>query len=148
MKPQIKYTESGDEELNRYLKEQAQLLEKYLLQEKYVIGDESIEITGSDIIRIKQKLNISYKNPKRSITLKFASYIYGVLGVIMTAFGFLYSYFNELLENNPEQALIIITGLLVLFLGIFLGIYVTFREKKQYKKAYTDETNEYEITIK
>ena len=130
MKPQIKYTKTGEEEITRYMREQKDLLEKYLLQEKYVIGDGIIEITGSDIDRIKQKIVISYKKPRGVQSMKLASYLYGTFGAMMVICGLLYPYINELLVRNIQQAIIIMTGLSLFFVGIFVGIYVKIREKR------------------
>lgn len=140
MKPQIKYTKTGEEEITLYLREQQDLLEKYLLQEKYVIGDGIIEITGSDIDRIKQKIVISYKKPRGVQSMKLASYLYGTFGAILVIFGFLYPYIDELLVRNTQQAIIIITGLLLSFVGIFIGIYVKIREKRLKETDYRKET--------
>ena len=143
MKPQIKYTKTGEEEVNRYLSEQKDLLEEYLLQDKYIIGDEIVEITGSDIVEIKQKLNISYKKPNRYGSLKLASYLYAVFGVIMTILGITYPYFRQIMVSNKEQAYIILAGFFMSFLGIFISIYVKYKEKRQneikYRKKFTNE---------
>lgn len=145
MEPQIKYTKTGEEEVSRYLREQQDLLEKYLLQEKYVIGDGIIEITGSDIDRIKQKFVISYKKTRGVQSMKLASYLYGTFGAIMAVCGFLYPYISELLVKNTEQAIIIMTGLSLSFLGIFVGVYVKIKEKRLKETDYKKEISRKEF---
>lgn len=133
METKIKYTESGKKEIDSFLTEQKHLIENFLIHEKYIMGDEEIEITGSDIIKIKQDMDIVFKKSPylKSSSLKMISYLYVFLGIVMTAFGLGYGYLRELLQTNKEQAMIIIMGLTISVFGTLVLGFVKFREKRK-----------------
>ena len=156
MKPQIIYTPTGKKEIGHYLNEQQELLEKYILQEKYIIGDEIVEITGSDVVKIKQELDVMYKKTthksKALNALKSASLLYVIFGALVSLIGFSYPFIRDIIVYNRQQALIIFTGLTILLLGLFLCVYVKNRERRELERRElerfrTESNDETEVTL-
>lgn len=141
MKSNITYTESGEREILNFIEEQKESFEDIILREKYVYGDEEIEVTGSDILKIKQRVRLSYQ-PKRLklSSLKLASFLYLIIGIMTVIVGFVYQDFKDLLENNSEQAMIILVGVSISLIGGVLSIYMKIREKRIKEfESYNDE---------
>ena len=97
------------------------------------MGDKEIEVTGSDIVRLKNRIDINFRNSKsfKTSTFKLASYLYVIVGIGMTLFGFTYEYFKELLASNREQAMIVIMGITITVLGVFLSVFIKLKERRQ-----------------
>jgi hypothetical protein len=117
MEAKIIYTDTGKNAIDKYLEEQKKQLERKISEKKYVLGDEIIEITASDIkLYSEQEFN-----QKRKIEIKkrllFFSLLYALIGIIMVFFGFLYPIILEMLEYSPTQFIIITTGIILTFIG-------------------------------
>lgn len=147
METKIKYTESGKHEIEKFLTEQNNLIVKFLIKDKYIMGDEVIEITGNDVIKLKQKLIINYRGneAKKTSFLKMMAYLYTILGIGISIFGLTYEYFKKLLESNREQAFLIIMGIIIFILGLFLFGIINLKERRQNdlkheKQIYDDIT--------
>lgn len=130
----IKYTDSGKEQMKIFQEEQKLLLEKIINKSKYVLGDESVEITGSDIFKAKKKLLVVEKQRKYYPMARILSLAYIIIGVFLIIAGFSYNYFIKLFETNKEQALIIIMGFSITLIGSIFYLYIKVREKKYYNK--------------
>lgn len=127
----IKYTDSGLKELEKFKADQVNKLEEYLLKERYVIGDDEIEITGSDIKEFQDNIRIvSRRKPFKSTTIRLASYLYIFIGITTTIVGFTYDFFKTFIETNQEQAMISLMGLAITFVGVFFLFYLKLREKR------------------
>lgn len=130
----ISYTESGRKELDRFMAEQVETLEKYLRIEKSVLGDTELEITGADIQKIKPKLKPFLFKQEKILNLKKISYIYIFLGLILVLSGFSYPYLELLVYENSFQAIMILIGIVCLVFGTF-GMLLLVIKKNQLPSA-------------
>jgi len=120
MEKKITYTESGKNSLDKYLDEQKLLLEKFISDEKYVFGDDEIEITASDIKMYIDNSKYSKRRTERRKSLLFIINTYIIFGIIITIGGLIYPVILEMLEDRPFQFIITIMGV---FMSIFAIIY-------------------------
>jgi hypothetical protein len=117
METKILYTDSGKDAIDKYFEEQKKQLEKIISEEKYVLGDEFVEITASDIKSYNEQLFQQKRKADRRKKSQVISIIYGLIGIIMSFLGLLYPIIIEMLEDNPIQFLVTTLGLLMTILG-------------------------------
>lgn len=139
MDAKIKYTDSGEKEIDLFQNDQKALLEKYIAREKYIMGDNEIEVTGSDIIRLKSKMEIHFRSNRlfSSSALILISYLSVILGIGLTFFGFYYEYFKELFTSNSTQVMMALLGITVTMFGLIFAVIFKMKNKKQ--KEYDEK---------
>jgi hypothetical protein len=128
----IKYTDTAKEQLEEFKKQQVQLLEDHLVKDKYVIGDDLVEITASDIKEALDDMKVIYPGEQKSLfkseSMKLASLVYVILGVLITIGSMYYDYFQELLFNNPSKAFLLMLGITMTVMGVILNFIIRKRE--------------------
>jgi len=130
METKIIYTESGKNAIEKYLEEQKKQLEKKIYDEKYIFGDNEIEITASDIdLYTKQELFEKRKNERKK-RISFILEMYIFLGIIMVIFGLCYPIFLEMIEINPTQFILTMAGSMLVIVGGLVWLYLNRRNKK------------------
>lgn len=139
----ISYTPSGEEQIKIFQEEQRLLLERIIQDDNYVLGDKDIEITGNDILKAKKRIVI-IPGKKKSYAPKMISFTYIMLGILLTIGGLSYNYFRHIFEYNMIQAMVILMGVTIFFVGYFVLMYMKFRERKYNdfeKSTYREITN-------
>lgn len=132
---EIKYTDSGKKELEVFLDGQRNLLEEQIKKEKYVFGDECIEISERDIkdasnqILFIPKLRV-YRYSSTKLLLK----IYFLLGVISVFFGVFNKQINLFFQERREGFWFVILGLMLIILSALATYYLKSREERIMRK--------------
>ena len=112
----VLYTAAAKRELERFKDAQAEKLEELVKEEKFLFGDDEIEITASDLREAEKSVRIERRPgiQKRKIqTMVLAFRVYAVLGLLMMIVGAFYSNLMQLMhaiEANPKQAILTLGG--------------------------------------
>ncbi len=136
----IIYTDSAKTELERFHQDRQKQLEAMIEHEKYVFGDEIVEITASDIRELEKRFYVkeerAYRFPTTTILLK----MYFVVGIGMAVFGVFYDQFMELLTGNPIQRLLVLSGVGLSVLSIIGNYYLRVRQemREHHEKRYRE----------
>lgn len=117
---EIKYTESAKDELEMFHRRQQKNLENIVKQEKYVFGDDIVEVTASDIRQAERQFVVLeerslYRYPASSMLFK----VYLILGILMTVFGLFYDKIIYIYGENPKQFMMIAMGVLITLFSFF-----------------------------
>jgi len=146
----IKYTDTALEQLEKFKKEQVTNLEEYLVKDKYVLGDDLVEITASDIKEALDNMKVSYSRKRESSSflfkseaIKTASIVYTTLGMIITIGAFYYEKFIDLLIEKPTTAKLALVGIIMTMLGLLMNF--TIRRKEREMKKKKDELTKINI---
>tara|TARA_R100000365_G_C2715424_1_gene49531 strand:+ start:272 stop:727 length:456 start_codon:yes stop_codon:yes gene_type:complete len=142
----IIYTESALVELERFQKRRKEELESLLKNRKYVFGDDVLEITASDIRDVERHFKVAdlskSKLPLTNMVLK----LYMIMGVLMVLVGLFYPDLKQLLDRNPIQLALVLTGL-GLSMASFFGSYY-FRTKENRRAELERRYMEFESKSK
>lgn len=126
---QIIYTDSAIKEIEEYKKLKITELEKIIISEKYVFGDDVIEITGSDIKKASSAhLKVSRSNPKTAAT-KTLLVVYAFMGVTLMFAGIFYDELMRLMER-PIQFALVTSGIFTSFVSYFLLNRIKYSERE------------------
>ena len=117
------YTDAAKVELDSYLTKQRDLLERFISERKYVMGDESIEITASDIRELADRVRLMPFSRSRYEMMRLASRMYMVMGLLLAVGAFLYPQVQLMFAENRYQGMLLVAGLALFGVG-FLGSYV------------------------
>lgn len=132
------YTETASIELDKFYEKQKKLLEKNIVDEKSIFGDEIIEVTSSDIKNAAE--NIIYINKKNNRVRIFEqlSKIYFLIGAVITILSLLYPYFNYLIQSDVQKIAVISGAIMILFSVIIRFLFLD-REKLKQKIEYDNK---------
>ena len=110
MKKAIIYTESAKSKLDSVLLSLKQKIEDEIRNSKDYPGEESIEITASDIEKINN--NIIFIKPSRPYlkVIKIVLPLYFVMGLAIMFYGLFYEQIQSLLYKNPIRLVYILAG--------------------------------------
>lgn len=105
------YTESGKQALEAYKAKKVAELEVRIKERKYVLGDDLIEVTASDIKESSEGhyAENSYRFKRFSLQ-KMILQIYMVFGFIAMIVGLFYGQIVALVQDRPEQLLLVVGG--------------------------------------
>lgn len=117
----IQYTEAALQELQTFQKRQQKLLEDLIAERKFVFGDETIEVTASDITEAAEFIRAYRLQTRRASSLRLLSQLYVVLGATIALGGYFYPTFQNIFLENRVQAMAIVTGVLMMVLGAVSG---------------------------
>lgn len=130
----IVYTVSGQKAVEDYIdsqtKEFLKKLEGEIVSNKYVLGDDTVEVTAADI---KQAVKMLDK-PSHSSWLKITLKLYMVLGGATSLAGIFFETFLNtfsVLFNNPIQFILFLFGLVLFFFGYVMLQRIRAREIEQ-----------------
>lgn len=127
----IVYTPSAIAELERFQDQRKDDLESIIKREKYVFGDESVEITASDI-RAAERQFSRLSTPRAQLPLtKLLMRLYLFAGVAMVVAGLFYEEIRSVLEGDPVKRTLVIGGLALSFVSIVGGYYVRIRTERR-----------------
>jgi hypothetical protein len=133
----IIYTDSAKEELKKFHKRQQEKLENIIQQEKYVFGDDVIEITASDIYQAERFfIIIEERSSYRLASTLLLFKIYLIIGLAMTFLGLFYKQLLLLFKSSPPQFIIVIMGFLFTLSSLFMIylIKVKIEKRKRYER--------------
>lgn len=136
----ITYSHSGAVELDRFLQKRKEELEQLLRREKYVLGDEELEITASDILKAEHKFK-TLDRPRTASQLnrlKFLVRIYLLAGIAMLIAGFFYQDIRTILSGDPIQKMLVVAGFSFSLFSVFASYYIKERtnRRREMEKLY------------
>lgn len=125
------YTESALHELENFNHRINNDLENIIKDKKYVFGDDTLEITASDIREAENHFEIRKSNKSlKTLTIRLLLKFYLFIGISMITFGIFYEELRAILID-PTRAMYIISGCLLVFLYWFGLNYIKLREKTE-----------------
>ena len=128
----INITSKGQEQLEEFKNQQVNILLNKIVKAKFYPGLEEIEVSGNDINEFSKNFfyrdNLQMARRKRRLML-LASF-YTIIGLILALGGFYYDTFMDLLQSSPERAMLIMSGVIIFFIGIFAQLMLLFQSRK------------------
>lgn len=144
------YTKEAEKILPRYFDVAKENLEKKIKDDKYVFGDDIVEITASDIEKvIDQKLNDEdFQKDKdvflllqKSLNYRLISMTYLVIGTFAVVIGLFYDSLKEAFQTQPQKLTFVIAGLLTIFVSYIFYLISKRKELSFKKKAEITKKN-------
>ena len=128
----IIYTDNAQKELAFFHRNQQTILEEIIKSKKYVFGDESIEITASDIREASRYIQaINLQKSRKTFFRRFILTIYMFSGILMILIGLFYPIFEEILRENPTQLMFVFVGVIMTFLSISMTGYFKYKDLRR-----------------
>jgi hypothetical protein len=124
----IIYTESALVELERFQEQRKEELEGLLKKRKYVFGDDVLEITASDIRDAERHFKMSDISKSRLPLTSMLFKLYMIMGILMVFVGIFYPDLRQLIDRNPLQLALVLTGVMLSLVSFFGSYYFRIRE--------------------
>jgi hypothetical protein len=127
---EIIYTEAAEKRIDELYRDIKSQVETELRSRKYVPGEKSVEVTGSDVDDLANHMRIVFYNreAQRKLHRDLIVKMYFALGILTLAAGILYPSLLRIIEN-PIQFVLIATGLLMTIVSYAMYILVKRREE-------------------
>ncbi|MGY4676331.1 hypothetical protein ACWIT3_01155 [Pasteurella sp. P03HT] len=122
------YTETANIELDKFYKKQKELIEKNIIEEKSIFGDEIIEVTSSDIKKASEGIIYINKRNNKIRILEQLSKIYLIIGALITLLGGFYPYFDFFIKSEPQKVAVVV-GLSMTLFSIIISIFLFDKRK-------------------
>ncbi|MBI1929612.1 hypothetical protein HYR99_35865 [Candidatus Poribacteria bacterium] len=121
----IFYTSAAKERMEKLRREIEAEIEAVLCDQKYVPGDEQIEVTGSDVEDLARSMRIEFygRHERRRFLREQIVRLYLITGVITTLAGLFYSYTRSLIEN-PVQFTLVLAGIMMIIGSYIMSVYL------------------------
>lgn len=132
MEKQIIYTDAGKKALELYFENQKKEIENYCIIEKYVLGDEIVEITAIDINEFQTKKQYVLKKERNRKKIQSLIELYIIFGAVITIIGSLFPILKNMSRNSPEQFVFIISGSTITLVSSLMW-YILYRKDKKEK---------------
>jgi hypothetical protein len=117
----FQYTDAALQELQAFQSHQQKLLEELISERKFVFGDETVEVTASDIKEASSYIRAYRPRIARYSSLRSLSQIYVALGALISLGGYIYPSFQSLFVENRVQGMAILTGFVMMAFGGLAG---------------------------
>lgn len=124
----IIYTDTAKQELRSFVEDQQRAIERLIAERKVVYGDQTLEITASDIKEASSKIRVA--SSRRVPMIRLVIQLYGVIGVGLMVGAFIYPFFRTMLIENRHQAILFLMGALTATASLFLSYFYTVRERE------------------
>ncbi|MEJ1381356.1 MAG: hypothetical protein RPT95_10380 [Candidatus Sedimenticola sp. (ex Thyasira tokunagai)] len=123
----IRYTEPALESVEKAQKKYKEELESIVRDQKYIPGEEFVEITASDIDRATRQVNFfsKRKSDVRGLVLE----VYMVLGIVTVVLGLFYEQIRFMMQNNPTQFMLVVAGATMIAVSAISRWYFNRRQK-------------------
>ncbi len=108
-------------------------LQKKIVSAKYVLGDDIIEVTATDIKQASKMIDL----PSRASSAKIIFKLYIVFGFVASLFSIFFETILDtifLLFKNPAQVMLFFSGLFMVIIGYVMLQRIRIRETEQYEK--------------
>ena len=115
----ISYTSEAEKAYEALTGDLKKRIEDFLIKEKYVTGDSEIEITVSDIERIKNRITIQ-SDPKKEKKFLLLGYTYIIIGVILFLIAFFWDDIEYMFMNDKFNGILGIMGFGITLFGLLL----------------------------
>jgi len=131
---EIKYTDSGKKELQAFLDRQKTILEEQIKKEKYVFGDDIVEIVSRDVKEASDQIRVVPKNRSiRYSSTKLLLKLYFIFGVLLALFGLFNEQIMFIIETRQKGLTYMFAGV-VLALVSWLGIFYVKQKEERTKQ--------------
>ena len=143
----ISYTSEAEKAFEALTGDLKKRIEDFLIKEKYVTGDSEIEITVSDIERIKNRITIQ-SDPKREKKFLLLGYTYIILGIMFFLIAFFWDDIEYMFMNDKINGILGLMGLGITLFGLMLVFAMSVKtsnhisEMEDLNKKYTKYYNE------
>ncbi len=117
----IQYTDAALQELQAFQSRQQKMLEQLISERKFVFGDETVEVTASDIKEASVFIRAYRPRAIRYSSMRLVSQAYIALGALIAFGGYFYPTFQNIFQENRVQAMAIVTGLIMMGVGGIAG---------------------------
>lgn len=145
----IEYSEEAGRELALAQAKIRALLEKLIAEEKFIPGNEIIEITGADIRNALSNIVIlpNYKYTRRRMFLWMSLIIYLLVGIFSILMSFLYPAVLFLKDTDPVRFAFLAGGA---FITLIAGAMLFFLRAKDVaiRSAYAEQKRELERLVR
>ncbi|WP_308772746.1 hypothetical protein [uncultured Bacteroides sp.] len=143
----ISYTSEAEKAFEALTGDLKKRIEDFLIKEKYVTGDSEIEITVSDIERIKNRITIQ-SDPKREKKFLLLGYTYIIVGIMFFLIAFFWDDIEYMFMNDKINGILGLMGLGITLFGLMLVFAMSVKtsnhisEIEDLNKKYTKYYNE------
>lgn len=143
----ISYTSEAEKAFEALTGDLKKRIEDFLIKEKYVTGDSEIEITVSDIERIKNRITIQ-SEPKREKKFLLLGYTYIIVGIMFFLIAFFWDDIEYMFMNDKINGILGLMGLGITLFGLMLVFAMSVKtsnhisEIEDLNKKYTKYYNE------
>lgn len=143
----ISYTSEAKKAFEALTGDLKKRIEDFLIKEKYVTGDSEIEITVSDIERIKNRITIQ-SDPKREKKFLLLGYTYIIVGIMFFLIAFFWDDIEYMFMNDKINGILGLMGLGITLFGLMLVFAMSVKtsnhisEIEDLNKKYTKYYNE------
>lgn len=146
----IVYTESALAELERFQEQRKEELKALLKNRKYVFGDDVLEITASDIRDAERHFKVSEISKSRLPITSMLFKLYMIMGVLMVFVGLFYPDLRQLIDRNPVQLALVLTGVMLSLVSFFGSYYFRIREvrRAEIERRYIEYMNRKKSDVK
>lgn len=126
---QIIYTDAATKRLNELHDKLKADIEDELRERKNVPGDETVEVTGSDVDDLANSMRLSFfeRQQARLLMRDLIVKMYLAIGILTLAAGLLYPYLRTV-ADNPIQLSLLGTGLLMSAASYMMHVLLKRRE--------------------
>lgn len=125
------YTEAALQELQAFQHRQQKLLEDLISDRKFVFGDETVEVTASDIREAAEHIRAYRPRTARYPSYRLVSQVYIFLGFGITLGAIFYPTLENIFQENRVQAMALITGVIMIAIGVFAGYWSRLRARRE-----------------
>lgn len=125
------YTESAKEKLKNLHVSLDERFEDYFQNEKYVPGDDFIEITASDVLILESRIRIAKERKTTNYSARLLLQLYFILGVLALIVGLYYEKFQAIISGDKDRIILIASGAMLIIVSSLLNYYVRLKEKRE-----------------
>lgn len=130
----VSYTAGAEKELKAFTEDLKKRIEDSLIKGKYVTGDSEIEITASDIERIKNRITIQ-SDLKRERNFLLLGYMYIIIGIISFLISLFWNDIEDMISNGQINAIFGLGGIGISLFGILLVFIISAKTKRSINNA-------------
>jgi hypothetical protein len=144
------YTETAEREMQSFHEKQKRLLEELIAEKKFVYGDETLEITASDIKQAADQIQAYRPTSRRHQVFLFASRIYIAIGILVMVGAYFFPKLQAMVFENKTQGLLFMMGAVLAFAGIVLSVFyqIKFRRYDEIRRETFRTSEEVGLSAK
>lgn len=129
---EIRYSESGLSELEKFQKSQTKKLEEEIVKSKYFPGTDYIEVTANDIKEAERKFKVISRGKSEMLYTLIITYL--TAGVLMFFGGIFYEEILSIVKDNSTKGMFILLGLVMSIFSTYMYLLIRQRERKNKQK--------------
>jgi len=123
----IRYTDPAQAAIERAQSKYREELGSIIRDQKYVPGEDFVEITAADIERATNQ--VRFVSKRKSEVRELILEVYMLLGVFTVVLGLFYEQIRFMMQNNPTQFMLVVTGASMIAVSALSRWYFKRRQK-------------------